>query len=128
VYNQILFSMSLPRLLRPISLAPIEDALSNSSKSESPVPRHSREKLTLSMFSISPDKNPGVKSAHERFARLGVIASILKNEQKRERCNPPFFSILRRKSRSLSNPPSAATDTSISTPMASRVGEVRDLH
>jgi hypothetical protein len=33
----------------------------------------------------SPDKNPGVKGAHERFARLGVIASILKDEEKRER-------------------------------------------
>ena len=33
----------------------------------------------------SPDKNPGVKGIQERFARLGVVASILRNEEGRER-------------------------------------------
>ncbi|TDL29572.1 DnaJ-domain-containing protein [Rickenella mellea] len=34
---------------------------------------------------MHPDKNPGVKSAHERFARLGVIAQILRSSEGRER-------------------------------------------
>jgi hypothetical protein len=34
---------------------------------------------------ISPDKNPGVKGAQERFARLGVVASILRSQEGRER-------------------------------------------
>ncbi|KAF7775992.1 hypothetical protein Agabi119p4_4385 [Agaricus bisporus var. burnettii] len=34
---------------------------------------------------IHPDKNPGVKNAHERFARLGVIANILRNKASRKR-------------------------------------------
>ena len=34
---------------------------------------------------LSPDKNPGVKGIHDRFARLGVIVSILKNAALRER-------------------------------------------
>lgn len=34
---------------------------------------------------LHPDKNPGVKGIHERFARLGVISSILRNKEKRER-------------------------------------------
>lgn len=34
---------------------------------------------------FSPDKNPGVKGIHERFARLGVIATILKNTEGRKR-------------------------------------------
>ncbi|KDQ64560.1 hypothetical protein JAAARDRAFT_28204 [Jaapia argillacea MUCL 33604] len=34
---------------------------------------------------LHPDKNPGVKGAHERFARLGVIASILRSSEGRER-------------------------------------------
>ena len=33
----------------------------------------------------SPDKNPGVKGVQERFARLGVVASILRSEEGRER-------------------------------------------
>lgn len=33
----------------------------------------------------SPDKNKGVKDAHERFARLGVVAAILRDPAKRER-------------------------------------------
>ena len=33
----------------------------------------------------SPDKNKGVKGAHERFARLGVVAAILRNGEKRKR-------------------------------------------
>ena len=36
-------------------------------------------------FSSSPDKNPGVKGIHERFARLGVIATILRNKDSRKR-------------------------------------------
>ncbi|KAI0375616.1 DnaJ-domain-containing protein [Pilatotrama ljubarskyi] len=34
---------------------------------------------------LHPDKNKGLKNAHERFARLGVVASILRNPEKRER-------------------------------------------
>ncbi|EIW61980.1 DnaJ-domain-containing protein [Trametes versicolor FP-101664 SS1] len=34
---------------------------------------------------LHPDKNKGVKNAHERFARLGVVAAILRNAEKRER-------------------------------------------
>jgi len=33
----------------------------------------------------SPDKNPGVAGIHERFARLGVIAAILRNTESRKR-------------------------------------------
>ncbi|KAF9446947.1 DnaJ-domain-containing protein [Macrolepiota fuliginosa MF-IS2] len=39
-------------------------------------------KLSMKMH---PDKNPGVKGAHERFARLGVIANILRNKESRKR-------------------------------------------
>jgi len=35
--------------------------------------------------SFSPDKNPGVKGIHERFARLGVVATILRNKESRKR-------------------------------------------
>ncbi|KAG1752710.1 DnaJ-domain-containing protein [Suillus paluster] len=34
---------------------------------------------------LHPDKNPGVKGIHERFARLGIIATILKNTEGRKR-------------------------------------------
>ncbi|KZT20371.1 DnaJ-domain-containing protein [Neolentinus lepideus HHB14362 ss-1] len=34
---------------------------------------------------LHPDKNPGVKGIHERFARLGVVASILRSSEGRER-------------------------------------------
>jgi len=34
---------------------------------------------------LHPDKNPGVKNAHDRFARLGVIGQILRNKEARER-------------------------------------------
>ncbi|RDX55593.1 DnaJ-domain-containing protein [Lentinus brumalis] len=34
---------------------------------------------------LHPDKNKGVKHAHERFARLGVVAAILRDPAKRER-------------------------------------------
>jgi len=34
---------------------------------------------------LHPDKNPGVKGAQERFARLGVVGSILRNQDGRER-------------------------------------------
>jgi hypothetical protein len=33
----------------------------------------------VSDVAASPDKNPGVVGIHERFARLGVIAAILRN-------------------------------------------------
>ncbi|KAL1761087.1 DnaJ domain-containing protein, partial [Schizophyllum commune] len=34
---------------------------------------------------LHPDKNPGVKGAQERFARLGVISTILRNPESRKR-------------------------------------------
>jgi len=34
---------------------------------------------------LHPDKNPNVPDVHERFARLGKIAAILRNSEKRER-------------------------------------------
>ncbi|EMD40750.1 hypothetical protein CERSUDRAFT_111331 [Gelatoporia subvermispora B] len=34
---------------------------------------------------LHPDKNRGVKNAHERFARLGVVSSILRNTESRKR-------------------------------------------
>ena len=37
------------------------------------------------IMNYSPDKNPGVKGIQERFARLGVIGSILRSEEGRER-------------------------------------------
>lgn len=33
----------------------------------------------------SPDKNPGVKHAHERFSRLGVVSKILRDAEGRKR-------------------------------------------
>ena len=33
----------------------------------------------------SPDKNPNVKGVQERFARLGVVGTILRNPEGRER-------------------------------------------
>jgi len=36
-------------------------------------------------ITLHPDKNPGVKNIEERFARLGVIAKILRNKEDRER-------------------------------------------
>lgn len=33
----------------------------------------------------SPDKNPDIKGIHERFARLGVISTILRNKESRKR-------------------------------------------
>ncbi|WVW79266.1 hypothetical protein I302_101233 [Kwoniella bestiolae CBS 10118] len=38
---------------------------------------------------LHPDKNPGVKNIQERFARLGIIAQILRSPEGRERYN--FF-------------------------------------
>ncbi|EGF97854.1 uncharacterized protein MELLADRAFT_69722 [Melampsora larici-populina 98AG31] len=38
---------------------------------------------------LHPDKNPNVKDIEARFARLGVITAILRDEEKRERYN--FF-------------------------------------
>jgi len=37
------------------------------------------------IMNCSPDKNPGVKGVQERFARLGVVATILRSEEGRER-------------------------------------------
>lgn len=37
------------------------------------------------MKTESPDKNPNIKGVHERYARLGVIAQILKTPETRER-------------------------------------------
>ncbi|KAG6336837.1 hypothetical protein ID866_2233, partial [Astraeus odoratus] len=34
---------------------------------------------------LHPDKNPGVKGVHERFARLGVIVNILRSQEGRTR-------------------------------------------
>jgi len=34
---------------------------------------------------LHPDKNPGVKGAQERFARLGVVGTILRSQEARER-------------------------------------------
>ncbi|KAI0921080.1 hypothetical protein AcW1_004826 [Taiwanofungus camphoratus] len=34
---------------------------------------------------LHPDKNRGVKNAHERFARLGVVSTILRNSESRQR-------------------------------------------
>ncbi|OCH94127.1 DnaJ-domain-containing protein [Obba rivulosa] len=34
---------------------------------------------------LHPDKNKGLKKAHERFARLGVVSSILRNTEGRKR-------------------------------------------
>ncbi|KAJ7638894.1 DnaJ domain-containing protein [Roridomyces roridus] len=34
---------------------------------------------------LHPDKNPNDKTIHERFARLGVISTILRNKESRER-------------------------------------------
>lgn len=34
---------------------------------------------------LSPDKNQGVKGAHDRFSRLGVVAKILRDREGRER-------------------------------------------
>ncbi|TFY55317.1 hypothetical protein EVJ58_g8324 [Rhodofomes roseus] len=34
---------------------------------------------------LHPDKNPGDKNAHERFARLGVVSAILRSTEGRER-------------------------------------------
>jgi len=39
-------------------------------------------KLSMKMH---PDKNPGVKNAQQRFARLGVISNILRNKHSRKR-------------------------------------------
>ena len=42
--------------------------------------------LALFGFTIwSPDKNPGVKNAHDRFARLGVVSKILRDSESRKR-------------------------------------------
>ena len=40
---------------------------------------------STTLMNCSPDKNPGVKGVQERFARLGVIASILRSQEGRER-------------------------------------------
>lgn len=45
------------------------------------------------LMSCSPDKNPGVKHAHERFSRLGVVSKILRDAEGRKRY--VYFIILR---------------------------------
>jgi curved DNA-binding protein CbpA len=52
-----------------------------SSASIAEIGRAFRKKSML----LHPDKNPGVKDAQERFARLGVVGSILRNQEGRER-------------------------------------------
>jgi hypothetical protein len=47
---------------------------------------------SLDSLHDSPDKNPNVKGIHERFARLGVIATILRNKEGRQRCVDRFNS------------------------------------
>jgi DnaJ homolog subfamily C member 1 len=37
------------------------------------------------VYTVSPDKNPKAKNIHERFARLSVVATILRNGESRER-------------------------------------------
>ncbi|KAH8105868.1 DnaJ-domain-containing protein [Cristinia sonorae] len=34
---------------------------------------------------LHPDKNPGIKNAHERFSRLGVVSKILRDQETRKR-------------------------------------------
>jgi curved DNA-binding protein CbpA len=41
--------------------------------------------------SRSPEKNPSVKGTYERFARLGAVAAILRDAERRERYD--FFYI-----------------------------------
>ncbi|KAI9448023.1 DnaJ-domain-containing protein [Lactarius indigo] len=53
----------------------------SSSASVAEIGRAYRKKSML----LHPDKNPGVKGAQERFARLGVVASILRSQEGRER-------------------------------------------
>ncbi|KAF9485276.1 DnaJ-domain-containing protein [Pholiota conissans] len=36
-------------------------------------------------ITLHPDKNPNVKGIHERFARLGVVSTILRNAESRKR-------------------------------------------
>jgi len=53
----------------------------SSSASMADIGRAYRKKSML----LHPDKNPGVKGVQERFARLGVVSSILRSEEGRER-------------------------------------------
>lgn len=39
----------------------------------------------IKSFPCSPDKNPDDKKIADRFARLGLIASILRDAEKRKR-------------------------------------------
>lgn len=48
-------------------------------------PQGNIEFTKLTIILASPDKNPGRKNAHERFARLGIIAQILRDKEGRER-------------------------------------------
>lgn len=52
-----------------------------SSASTSDIAKAYRKKSMV----LHPDKNPGVKGVHERFARLGKVSTILRNKEKRTR-------------------------------------------
>jgi hypothetical protein len=41
--------------------------------------------LPVPILSLSPDKNPGDKAVADRFARLGTISGILRQEESRKR-------------------------------------------
>lgn len=49
-----------------------------------PAPRATHS-LTASL-ARSPDKNPDDKKIADRFARLGVIGNILRDDEKRKQC------------------------------------------
>lgn len=73
------------------------------------------------MYIYSPDKNPNDKKIQDRFARLGVIANILKDAEKRKQSVPS----LRIVNLSELTPPPTATTFSMT--MACPSGEVSTL-
>lgn len=76
--------------------------------------------LSLLPDIASPDKNPGVKGIHERFARLGVIGAILRDARGRERLVDVVTV-------SYECSMDAQPDTIIFTKMACRDGEGQDI-